>query len=195
MIDSDLLPLLAALVAGTIAAVVLMNRPPPPGGKPRGRAAMGAACLLVLSLAGCANPLNSARLVVGSAADLYNATEPRLEAQEKAQLDACLSPAVEASKRPSCVEGVVTSWAPVKAALASLDAAIAAARFGLLAASASDAAGKPVDAAEVERLVLAVLTAASALQSAVAPTAAPSPAPAPSVTPSAHTGASGGASP
>ena len=182
MIDSDIIPLAVALVAGTLIAVVLMNRPPPPGGKPRGRAAMGAACLLALALTGCANPLNSARLVVGSAADLYNVSEPRLEAQEKAALDACLTEATQPAQRPACVDGVVTAWAPVKAALVALDGAISAARLGLLVAAASDATGKSLDSAEVQRLVLAVIDAVTALQQVGSPRPSPAPSAAPSAT-------------
>lgn len=188
MIDTDIIPLAVALVAGTIAAVILMNRPPPPGGKPRGRGAVSAACLLALAVAGCANPLNSARLVVGGAADFYNATEPRLEAQEKAALDACLTETTPPVKRPACVEGVVTAWAPVKAALVALDGAISAARLGLLVAAASDATGKPVDAGEVQRLVLAVIEAVTALQHLSAPSPAPAPPAAPSAPGAAHGG-------
>jgi hypothetical protein len=182
MIDTDVLPLAASLLVAVVILAVMMNRPPPPGGKPRGRGAMGAACLLVLTLAGCANPLNSARLVVGSAADFYNATEPRLEAQEKAQLDACLTEATQPAQRPACVEGVVTAWAPTKAALVALDGAISAARLGLLVAAASDATGKPVDAAEVQRLVLAVIEAVTTLQRLDTPRPSPAPLAAPSAT-------------
>ena len=189
-VDDSILPLAVALVAGTLIAVVLMNRPPPPGGKPRGRAAMGAACLLALALTGCANPLNSARLVVGSAADLYNVSEPRLEAQEKAALDACLTEATQPAQRPACVDGVVTAWAPVKAALVALDGAISAARLGLLVAAASDATGKSLDSAEVQRLVLAVIDAVTTLQRL----GTPHPAPASPAVPSAP-GAAVGDSP
>lgn len=191
MIDTDVLPLALSLLAALIILAVLLNRPPPPGGKPRGRGAMGAACLLTLAITGCANPLNSARLVVGSAADFYNAAEPRLEAQEKADLDACLT-AEPAAKRPACVEGVIASWGPTKTALVALDGAISAARLGLLIAASSDAMGKPVDAAEVQRLVLAVIEAVTALQR----TAAPRPSsPAPLAAPSATGAPVGGSSP
>lgn len=182
---TDLAWLLLVAVCVGLFAVVMTRPPPPPGGKPRGRASMGAACLLVLTLAatGCASPLNTAKLVVGGAADLYNTMEPRLEAAEKGELDACMAPPADPKASPACVEQVVTAWAPVKNALVALDGAIAAARLGLLVAAASDATGKPIDAAEVQRLVLAVIDAVTALQRAAAPRpSSPAPVAAPSAT-------------
>ena len=175
---SDLLAFVGLAFALAVGLYLLGQPPRPPPGGPRAGGTGAApprtlvACFLALAcLSGCAAPLNTARVVVGTAANLYNANEPRIEAAEKRALDACLTLPVEPVDRPACVDRVVEQWAPVKAALVVLDGAIHAARGALLIADAAALTGAPVAVDDLARQVAEVLDAAVTLQRLTAPKA------------------------
>ena len=177
MSDVALFVALAVLLAAFVIWINWQPPRPPPGGPRAGGTGAAPprtliACGLALAcLSGCAQPLNTAKVVVGTAADLYNASEPRLEAAEKRDLDGCLTAPVAPVDRPACVDRVVEQWAPVKAALVALDAAIHAARGALLIADAAALTGAPVAVDDLARQVAAVLDAAVTLQRITAPKA------------------------
>lgn len=211
---SDLALFLGGILLFAVIVYLLNWRGPRPPSRRStsggvGRAPLIAVLFLALVCAvvptGCASPLNSAKLVVGAAAELYTVEEPRLEAAEKRALDACLATAVPPAARPACVEQVVADWAPTKAALTSLDAALHVARFGLIVAAAGGSA--IVTAAgdgDLAKMVAEVLDAALQLQRLTAPKGAapllppsvlPAATPAPAATPPPPaTPAKGGAS-
>ena len=173
---SDLLAFVGLAFALAVAVYLFRQPPRPPPGGPRAGGAgpappriMVASILALACLSGCATPLRSAQIVVGTAADLYNQAQPRLEAQEKRALDACNVDSVAPADSPACVAKVTASWAPVKAALYALDAALDVARLTLLVAATRDAAHLPVDVADLDRVAGSVLAAAIEVHRAAAP--------------------------
>lgn len=175
MSDVALFIALAVLLAAIVIWINWQPPRPPPGGPRAGGTGAAPprtliACVLALAcLSGCATPLRSAQIVVGTAADLYNQAQPRLEATEKRALDACLVDPVAPADSPACVALVTASWAPVKAALYALNAALDTARLTLLVAATRDAARLPVDVADLDRVAGSVLAAAIEVHRAASP--------------------------
>ena len=166
---------IAVLLAVVVVWINWQPPRPPPGGPRAGGAGPApprtliASILALACLSGCATPLRSAQIIVGTAADLYNLAQPRLEAQEKRALDACNVDPVAPADSPACVARVTAAWAPVKAALYALDAALDVARLTLLVAATRDAAHLPVDVADLDRVAGSVLAAAIEVHRAAAP--------------------------
>lgn len=127
------------------------------------------AALLALSLAACSlSPLDAARLSLGGASAAYDAVEPRLEAERRADGAACLPPAAPPSADSApCLAEVRARWAPVRAASERCYRAIVAALALLRLSEAVEAMGGALDVPRLARAVGMAVDAVGALQAAV----------------------------
>lgn len=129
-------------------------------------ARLSALFLAALLCAGCGvAPLDAARLSLGATVAVYQAAEPRLEAERAAAGQACLdAPAPPAP----CLADVRAKWAPIRAASERAYRAIVAALALLHLTEAGAALGQGVDVAKLARAVSLAVDAAGAFQAALA---------------------------
>lgn len=115
-------------------------------------------------LAGCASPLDAARVSLGAVVATYQAAEPRLEAERAAAGQACL----DAAPPPEpCLSAVRAKWAPVRKASERAYRAIVAALAMLHLTEAGVALGQAPDVTRLARAVSLAVDAASAFQAAI----------------------------
>ena len=122
--------------------------------------------LSALLCAGCGlAPLDAARLSLGAVVSVYQAAEPRLEAERAAAGQACLDG--EPPPGP-CLSAVRAKWAPIRAASERAYRAIVAALALLHLTEAGAALGQSVDVARLARAISLAVDAVTAAQAVLA---------------------------
>ena len=125
------------------------------------------AAALALSATACSlSPLDAARLSLGAAVAAYDAVEPRLEAERRADGAACLALSAPPDVAP-CLAVVRGRWAPVRAASERVYRAVVAALALLHLSEAGAALGQGVDGARLARAVGMAVDALGALEALV----------------------------
>lgn len=140
--------------------------------------ALGVICFcavlaVALLLASCTPAaLSTATALTNTATLAYEDARAAAVTGETRALHVCLEAVTPPAEAPACVEATVARWAPVKAAVASLYAAILTAREVLAVARVHVALGDGVsadEAGQIARVVAAVVSAVDAVHAAAAP--------------------------
>lgn len=119
---------------------------------------------LLFALSGCAGPLDVYKVALDGSTRAYQVTDAAWSKLKGDELDACLVPPSLPSDSPSCVEGVITRWAPRSKAIRTLYARLTTAGFILEFLETNRKLGRPIDLAPLIRAMDAALVAGKTVQ-------------------------------
>jgi hypothetical protein len=123
--------------------------------------------LPLVALVGCASPLRSAGDALSALSATATQAEPTLEAEYKAQQEQCLADRLDPPSARACVDGVRSSWRPIREGYRTFRRAWIAADAALRAAEAAEHMGQSPDLKAILVLVTAALDAAAAYRDLV----------------------------